>query len=239
MRGRAVSVVIPVYNGARYLAEAIASVRAQSETPGEIVVVDDGSTDASAEVARGCGPDIVCIVQPHAGLSAALNRGLERARGTLLAFLDADDLWAAGKLSRQLDVLDADGAPEAVLGHVEQFVSPELDPAVAPAIPPGSRRLPGWVLGTMLIRAGALRRVGGFDVRWQIGPFIDWYLRAQDADLRTVMLADIVLRRRVHMDNMGSRERGSRGDYAKILKHALDRRRRTAGLADPSTAASG
>jgi glycosyltransferase involved in cell wall biosynthesis len=225
VRAHAVSVIIPVYNGARYLGEAIGSVLAQTDPAGQILVVNDGSTDASPDVARSFGPGVTCVTQPHAGLSAALNRGVEGARGGLLAFLDADDLWAAHKLSRQLDALDADPAVEAVFAHIEQFVSPELDPAAAPRLLPGGRRVPGWVLGAMLIRAEAFRRVGAFDVRWRIGPFVDWYLRAQDAGLRATMLPDTLLRRRLHADNLGTRERALRGDYARILKSALLRRR--------------
>jgi glycosyltransferase involved in cell wall biosynthesis len=238
MRTHAVSVVIPVYNGARYLGEAIRSVLAQTKPPGEILVVDDGSTDASVDIARGFGPGVVCITQSHAGLSAALNEGIERARGALLAFLDADDLWTTSKVARQLHALAVDDALEAVFGQVEQFVSPELDPASTPAIPPGRRWMPGWVLGSMLIRAAALRRVGAFDVRWRIGPFIDWYLRAQDAGLRATMLPEVLLRRRLHTDNLGTRERGLRGDYARILKHALDRRRQAGSDTGDATARS-
>jgi glycosyltransferase involved in cell wall biosynthesis len=222
-----VGVVMPVYNGARYLAEAIGSVLAQDARPGEVIVVDDGSTDDTAAVARGFAP-VTCLTQPHGGLSAALNHGIAHARGALLAFLDADDLWTPGRLARQLETLARGADVEAVFGHVEQFVSPELDPATAPALPPGADRMPGWALGAGLFRASALRRVGAFDTRWTIGPFVDWYMRAQEAGLRAAMLPDVVLRRRLHTDNMGTRERAQRGDYARILKHALDRRRASA-----------
>lgn len=223
--GQSISVVIPVYNCERYLGVAIRSALTQTEPPGEILVVDDGSTDGSAAVARGFGAPVHCLSQPHAGLSAALNRGIERAHGTFLAFLDADDLWTEAKLARQLDALAADPALDAVFGHVEQFVSPELDPAVGPALSDGMRLAPGHLAGTLLIRAAAFHRVGPFDTRWQIGNFIDWYLRAQEAGLRDTMLPEVLLRRRLHTDNMGIRERASRRAYAHILKHALDRRR--------------
>ncbi len=226
MRKESVSVIIPVYNGQRYIEAAIGSVLAQTAPAGEIVVVDDGSTDRSAEVARSFGPPVRCAMEPHTGLPGALNRGVELARGAFLAFLDADDLWTEDKLARQVAALDADARIDAVFAHVEQFVSPDVDPAIAPTILRGLETAPGYLAGAMLIRAEAFHRVGPFDLRWQIGNFIDWYLRGQDAGLEHLMLPHVLLRRRLHRDNMGIRERASRGDYARILKGAIDRRRR-------------
>jgi glycosyltransferase involved in cell wall biosynthesis len=232
--GQSVSVVIPVYNCERYLGAAIESVLAQADRPGEILVVDDGSTDDSAAVARGFGLPVRCLSGPHAGLSAALNRGIEHARGIFLAFVDADDLWVEGKLARQLTALAADPGLDGVFGHVEQFVSPDVDPAARPALSEGMRVAPGYLAGTLVIRAPAFHRVGPFDTRWQVGNFVDWYLRAQEAGLHDAMLPDVLLRRRLHADNLGVRERASRGAYAQILKRALDRRR---GHADAGAAA--
>jgi amino acid adenylation domain-containing protein len=115
--GQSISVVIPVYNCERYLAMAIQSALAQSEPPGEILVVDDGSTDGSAAVARSFGAPVHCLSQPHAGLSAALNRGIERARGTFLAFLDADDLWMENKAALQLSRLQIDLGLDGLFAH--------------------------------------------------------------------------------------------------------------------------
>lgn len=93
-----VSVIIPVYNGERYLRTAIESVLAQNVCPIEIIVVDDGSTDASQTVAREFMPMVQVITQSNRGASVARNRGVALAHGEILAFLDADDLWLADKL---------------------------------------------------------------------------------------------------------------------------------------------
>ena len=228
-----VTAVIPVYNCERYLGAAIRSALAQTEPPGEVIVVDDGSTDGSAGVARGFGAPVRCLSEPHGGLSASLNRGIEQARGAFLAFLDADDLWVEDKLARQVAALAAEPTLDGVFGHVEQFVSPEIDPAGRPALSDALRVVPGYLSGTLLIRAEVCCRVGLFDTRWQVGNFVDWYLRAREAGVRDVMLPEIVLRRRLHADNMGVRERESRSAYARILKHALDRRRRAVGSGAP------
>ncbi|MGQ9606919.1 MAG: glycosyltransferase family 2 protein [Thermogutta sp.] len=109
-----VSVVIPVWNAARYLPETLRSVLRQTRPPEEIVVVDDGSTDASAAVAEGFGPTVRVLRQENRGESAARNRGIEAARGEWIAFLDADDLWHPDKLARQLAAVRAHAAVDCV-----------------------------------------------------------------------------------------------------------------------------
>ena len=101
MADELVSVVIPVYNGERFLAQAIESVLGQTWREVEVIVVDDGSSDHSGEIARRFAP-VRCLRQDNAGQAAARNRGAAAATGRFLAFLDADDLWLADKLERQL-----------------------------------------------------------------------------------------------------------------------------------------
>lgn len=92
------SVVIPVYNGASVLPRALASVAAQSVQPAQVVVVDDGSTDGSADVALSSGDRVRVVRQPNAGVAAARNRGVAESGTSLVAFLDADDEWLPGFL---------------------------------------------------------------------------------------------------------------------------------------------
>ena len=95
-----ISVIVPVYNGDKYLAHALESILIQDYKPVEIIVVDDGSTDLSAQVVKSL--PMHYSYQKHSGLGAALNHGIKMATGDSFAFLDADDLWARTKLSRQL-----------------------------------------------------------------------------------------------------------------------------------------
>jgi glycosyltransferase involved in cell wall biosynthesis len=101
----AVSVIIPAYNAEAFLARAIRSVEAQSFGDFEIVVIDDGSTDGTAEVARGFS-SVRYVLGSHGGEAAARNRGLEEATGELVAFVDADDEWLPEKLARQLEFME-------------------------------------------------------------------------------------------------------------------------------------
>lgn len=218
--------IIPVYNCERYLPEAIESVLAQTYSPIEIIVVDDGSTDNSGSIARGFGAKVRYCFQPNSGVSAALNRGIESAKGSFFAFLDADDLWVEDKLMLQMTVFEKAPAPDIVFGHVEQFYTQELYESLKETILIPPEIVPGFFKGTMLIKREAFERVGLFEPAWRMGDFIDWYARAMEQKLKSFMLPDVVLKRRIHDANMGICERNARGDYLRILKASLDRRRK-------------
>jgi GT2 family glycosyltransferase len=105
-RGISISVVIPAYNAAKSISRTIESVLAQSLRPDEIIVVDDGSTDQTAQRIKKFGSDVCYIYQENAGPSVARNRGIEAAGSEWIAFLDADDEWLPGILSRQCELLN-------------------------------------------------------------------------------------------------------------------------------------
>ncbi len=223
-----VSVVIPVFNGERYLAEAIDSILAQTHRPLEIIVVDDGSTDSSIDIARAYAEreaDVHCLSQSHGGIGAARNRGIEHAKGDYLSFLDADDLWCEDKLALQFAAFDQHPETDIVFGHVTQFVSPELSDEQKREIRCPRESMPGYLAAAMLIPSHVFHRVGLFDGSLCMGEFLQWYLRATELQLNVVMLPDVVLRRRIHMSNHGRRRQDARSDYAHVLKAALDRRR--------------
>ena len=109
MADAGISVIIPVYNGARYVAEAVHSVWAQTIPPAEIIIVDDGSTDSTASImldlSAAAPLPIRCVYQPNQGPSAARNVGVQAATGNLIAFLDADDVWLPHKTKVMMKVL--------------------------------------------------------------------------------------------------------------------------------------
>ena len=220
-----ISVMIGVYNGAPYLAEAIGSVQAQTYRPYELIVVDDGSDDGSGEVAQSFD-EIRYIRQERGGNGAARNRAVEDATGDFFAFLDADDRFVPAKLERQMATLQADPELDMVFGHVQEFISPELTDEQRQGIrPPAPEPLPWTAPNLMLIRRGSFERVGGFSTELRVGVTVDWFARASEAGLRSVVLPEVVLERRLHTQNNGLRERDARSQYLHVLKAAMDRRR--------------
>ena len=223
-----ISVVIPVHNGERYLAASIQSVLDQRHPSLELLVVDNGSTDATAEVARSFS-SVRYVHRADKGLCKALNHALEQCRGAMLGFLDADDLWSPDRLTLQLAAFASDPAVEMVFGHVEQFISPELDEAAKAKLSIRNRLLPGRYRGSMLVRKESFWRVGPFDPSLDYGEFIDWYMRAEEQKIREVMLPEVMTLRRIHGANTGYTERHLRVELARVLKRGLDRRRRSGG----------
>jgi glycosyltransferase involved in cell wall biosynthesis len=116
-----ISVIIPTYNGARWLPETIASVLAQTYCPAEIIVVNDGSTDDTASVLRRFEPALQVVHRSNGGIGAARNSGLEVAGGDFVAFLDHDDLWRPDKLQRQVDYLRQHPDIDVLYSDAEEF----------------------------------------------------------------------------------------------------------------------
>jgi glycosyltransferase involved in cell wall biosynthesis len=219
-----VSVIIPAFNAAKYLGDAVDSVVRQSHDRVEIVVIDDGSTDDTLRVAIRFGSRVRYVFQPHAGLAAARNHGVHVASGGYLAFLDADDLWEPQKLATQLTAFDADRSLDIVFGHVIQFWSPELSPPDLSS-PNVGEPMDGYHPGAMLVTRAAFDRIGLFREDHELGEFIEWYSRALDYDCNITMLPSVVMRRRLHETNLGRVNKNGPEDYARVLRRVIDRRR--------------
>ena len=114
-----VSVIIPTYNRAWIIKESVDSVFSQDFNDFELIVIDDGSTDNTLEILNSYGEDIIVIHQRNQGVSSARNRGLMEASGSLIAFLDSDDLWLPGKLSLQVDFFNSN--PTALICQTEEI----------------------------------------------------------------------------------------------------------------------
>jgi glycosyltransferase involved in cell wall biosynthesis len=221
-----ISVMIGVYNAEPYIAEAIETVFAQTyDGPLELIVADDGSTDGTADVVRSYGDRVIYAHQENKGNGGARNLAVTFAKGDYFAFLDADDRFVPDKLARQMDVLDAEPETDLVFGHVEEFVSPELDDETRARVRAPQPIQPWMAPNLMLIRRASFERVGQFSETLKVGVTVDWFARADEAGLRSHMLPGVVLERRLHTTNNGLRHADKRAQYVHVLKAALDRRR--------------
>jgi glycosyltransferase involved in cell wall biosynthesis len=229
-----VSVVVPLYNAERYVTAALDSIFAQDAAALEVLVVDDGSQDGSVAALAPFAARVTLLRQANAGPAAARNRALRQAAGEFVAFLDADDLWPAGRLAAQLAVMAAQPACAVVLGQVENFVSPELDAAEQQRLARSAEQTGTVHIGAMLVRRPTFELVGLFDETVRHGEFIAWWSRLQQLQLPVVTLAQTVLRRRLHQSNMTRLEPDGRRNYLAALRAQLAARR--AGEARDETA---
>jgi len=226
-----VSVVIPVFNGARFLAAAVESALSQEGEAVEVIVVDDESTDDSAQVAAAI-PNVYCLKQAHAGPAAARNAGVASSSGEFIAFLDADDLMPPNKLAIQVGHLRSHPEVGCVLGRQELRLEPGVSlPDWATGSPAWARLDPEYVereqvhAMSMVMRRAVFEEVGPFDTRFRFGEDTDWIFRLREAGIGLAILDDIVLIRRLHGGNLTYDTAGYDSAMFAVLKARIDRRR--------------
>lgn len=228
-----ISTIIPVYNGEAFLAEAIQSVLIQNYKPLEIIIVDDGSTDGSAQVAASCRGNIRYTYQSNKGAPAARNKGLKMARGDIISFLDADDLWSEDKLELQIRRMNKNPSVQVVLGRTQKLqLTKVLDEK--PKFEPFANPVVDLHLGSALFKRSVFDEVGFFDERMPYCDDWDWFTRAREIGISMVIYREVTLFYRKHGNNITNNK--MKGNYytIKMLKQSLDRRRisnhGTAGL---------
>jgi len=189
-----VSALIPTYNRRAQIVQAIESVLAQTVPVDEIIVVDDGSTDGTADAIRSqFGSRVIVLMQQNGGAAAARNRGIQEARGEWITFLDSDDVWLPTKIERQLEALGIFGDEfglcftDSVYGGNVNMKSSVFDEtginseARFGAIDkPLTLLVAGWnpfVVQSLLVRRSLLRDIGGFDEALMIGEDTDLVFR--------------------------------------------------------------
>jgi glycosyltransferase involved in cell wall biosynthesis len=223
-----ISCIVPVFNGERYLAEALESVLTQTHRPIELIVVDDGSTDRTAEILAAFGARIRSLWQPNTGPAAARNLGLREARGGFIAFQDADDIWHPEKLTRQMERFRARPELDISVTGVQNFWEPALrddDPRyqdLRNRVP-----WPGYCCPTMLARRGVFEVVGSFNNAMRSASDDEWFIRAAEQKVIVELLPAVLLRRRLHSSNL-TLQTSAHGfaTRLRLLKASLDRRRR-------------
>lgn len=198
-----ISCIIPVFNGERFLGEALESILAQTYQPVEIIVIDDGSTDGTAEVAARYGTQISYLRQSNQGPATARNLGLSAAQGAFIAFLDSDDLWHTEKLSRQMARLQERPEIDLCFTRFQHFWVPELaEEAKRYQNHPLSQPLSAYLMSSLLVRRTVFETFGKFDDgRWYNENMI-WFFRTAERGAIIEVLHDVLTYRRIHGENL-------------------------------------
>jgi len=198
-----VSCIVPVFNGERYLAEALDSILAQTYPNIEIIAVDDGSTDDTPHVLNRFEGKITRLTQSNAGPAGARNSGLHASKGDLIAFLDADDLWHPDKIRLQMQYLAERPELEVCFTLVRNFWAPELLHEKERLEKEGLVKLiHPFSVCSFLGRRSVFEKVGEFRTELVLGEDSDWFARMRDAGTANDVLPEKLVRRRLHEKNL-------------------------------------
>ncbi|MBD2084112.1 glycosyltransferase family 2 protein [Trichocoleus sp. ST-U3] len=221
-----VSVIIPVYNGEKFLSEVIFNVKTQEYQPLEIIIVDDGSTDGTAEVAAQFKNSIRYVYQDNSGPAAARNRVLSIAKGDAIAFLDVDDLWSEDKLKLQVGYLVDNPSVEIVQGLIQQMKLCQITTNNQPLFEPAYNPYSYINLGSAIYRRLVFDKIGLFDETLNYAEDVDWFIRAWENGISKVVLERVSLFYRKHEDNMTVGKNLVELGFVRIFKKHLDRCRK-------------
>ena len=229
-----VSVILPVYNGEKFLAYAIEAIKQQNYYPLEILVIDDGSTDETAAIMADFQDEIRSFYQDHQGPATARNYGLRMAQGEIYAFFDVDDLWSEELFEQMLNQLLDDPTSEIIQGLIQQVLIPELtvnqnhahtDYDSHQDIPDKPYRFIN--LTSALYRKSAFEKVGLLDESLMTGDDLDWFIRAWECRIKKIDFNGVFLIYRRHKTNITCDTKLVKLGIIRSYKNRLDRIKRS------------
>lgn len=218
-----ISVIIAVYNGDRFIKAAIDSLIAQSYPNIEIIVLDDGSTDSTAQLAKSYD-QVVYEHQENGGVASARNRALKIASGTYIAFLDSDDIYHPDKLKTQMDYLVTNKEVDGCMVYINNFLEPGHEQTSELEAYFSNKEKVS--LTTVLAAKDIFSEVGDFNTSYKAGSDFEWMMRAKELHFRFDMLQETLLDRRVHDKNLTvTEQRKDKLMRFRILKESMERKR--------------
>ena len=221
-----VSALVRVYNGEHYIEETLTSILEQTRPADEVLVVDDGSTDSTAELVRSFGDAVRLVRQTNQGHSVAFSRGFQEARCDFVANCDADDLWEPTKLERQLKALTEHPEVDIAFTGTVNFGLDDLHWVEAPrtGLLPAESLLPTIYrqnlicMSSTVIRRSLVNRIGAFDSRFATCEDYDFCLRALGAGSPFYFDPEVLVRHRTHAQATTQNRIGSSGSRSSSTK---------------------
>jgi glycosyltransferase involved in cell wall biosynthesis len=218
-----ISVIVPVFNGERFIREALESIVSQGYPSLEIIVIDDGSTDTTKDIIEELPFEVRYFRQDNLGPAAARNKGIREATGEFVAFIDVDDLWPENNLTMLAKELLADKDIDVIHGYAQlaryNDVTHECEYAGNPA-----ESFPCYI-GAALYRRSVFTKVGLFDPTLLFGEDTDWFKRAEELKVNIRRLEEVTLIVRRHGKNMTSAKDMVELNHLRVFKKSLDRMR--------------
>lgn len=219
-----ISVIIPAYNGEKYIAAAIESVLSQTDTHYEIIVVDNGSTDRTQAIVTSY-TSVAYHAITESNTALARNYGLTVAQGEWIAFLDQDDRWVPEKLEKQRFFLEASPLYDAVIGLQQLYLEENCH---SPAwLKPTFLEKPqmGYLPSALLFRREVLKKIGDFNVNYPLTSDADWFFRAKHQGIQVGVIDAVLVYRRIHEDNAPQKAAQLNRELLRIVRHSLKQRR--------------
>lgn len=223
MNNPLVSIIVPVYNGAKYLAETLTSILAQDYQPYEVIVIDDGSTDDSAAIIQRY--PVRYIYQENQGVAQARNFGVSSAQGDYLAFLDQDDLWTKDKLSVQIAYMQTHNVGYTIC-HQATFLIPGIELPSWVKKEFLTEHIPSYLLGALVVRRAIWHQVGLLDPHYKHGNDADWFFRIQDLGIEKAILPQVLLHKRIHSSNQSYDIKTMQQELLQVARASLIRKRK-------------
>ncbi|MFT4847773.1 MAG: glycosyltransferase involved in cell wall biosynthesis [Sediminicola sp.] len=219
-----ISVILPIYNGEKYLRDCIESIINQSTLPKEILIIDDGSIDNSAAIALQY-PQLRYQKILNKGVANARNIGLEMASFDWIAFIDQDDLWTPNSLKSRMLALENSKQAKIVIGRQKWFLDGMDSPPSWVKKEQMQDSLDGYLLGCSLIHKDLFKLYGTFNASFRFASDFDWLFRLKDADEYFHQVEDIVLEKRIHEMNESRHAKASLAELTKAIYQSVLRKR--------------
>lgn len=219
-----VSIIVPVFNGEKYIEETLETILHQDYNSKEVIIVDDGSEDRSADIIKFFS-EVKYIYQENSGVPKARNRGIREAKGEFIAFSDQDDLWKKHKISDQVKYLI--DHPDAEYVICKRKI--QLDPGLTPPLWLKKELLDSENIDhsptSLVARSSLFQSLGGFDTDYENASDVDWFFKAKDAGIKKGVIEKVLYIKRIHEENQSNRVKELHKEYLQLIRESIKNRK--------------